>query len=36
MGLPHADTIGRSGMLGLCTLGRPYKSGVHAGFGGVR
>ena len=23
VGLPHADTVGRSAMLELCTLGRP-------------
>ena len=36
MGLSHAATIGRIGILGLCTLGRPWKSGVRVGLGSVR
>ena len=36
MGLSHADTIGQSSILGLCTAGRSQKSGVRVGFGSTR
>ena len=35
-GVSHAVTIGQSFIWGLWTFGKPWKSGVHVGFGGIK